>query len=318
MERREFLKRTSQAMALAVATGSAGVFFHNRSAEGYRPPVLARPEFGVADSASLPVVTEAVHEDPVAALRAALDAVGGIGRFVHSGERVTVKPNIGWDRAPEQAATTHPLLVEEVVRQCLAAGAAGVIVTDVPCNDPRRTFVRSGISQAAERAGATVVLPTPEDYIVTDLGQKFLTEWPVLKYFVETDRLINMPIVKQHSLSLCTVGMKNLYGILGGRRFQLHQRIDQSIVDLVAFARPTLTVIDATRILTRGGPQGGSLDYVEQLDTVICATDPVAGDARACELLGLSGATVGHIALGETAGLGSVDYRQAGYTKVTL
>jgi uncharacterized protein (DUF362 family) len=178
--------------------------------------------------------------------------------------------------------------------------------------------MRSGIGQAAEAAGARVLLPQDDDYLDVDLRGEMLQVWPVLKHFLDTDRLINMAITKQHSLSSCTLGMKNLYGILGGRRNQLHQDINQSIVDLAAFCRPTLTVIDATRVLTRGGPQGGSLDYVEVHDSVICATDQVAADARAAEFLGLDPDRVGHIVLAEKSGLGKIDYRAAGYREVVV
>jgi uncharacterized protein (DUF362 family) len=203
-----------------------------------------------------------------------------------------------------------------MVRLCLSAGAVQVVVADVSCNDPRRSFLRSGIREAGESAGATVRLPTEEDFAEVDLGGEVLTSWPVLKHFVETDRLINMPIVKQHSLTRCTVGMKNLYGILGGRRNRLHQEIDQSIVDLAAFVRPTLTVVDATRVLVRGGPQGGSLDDVSIENTVMCSTDQVAADSRAAEFLGLSGHQVGHIALAAASGLGSLDYQAVGYREI--
>jgi uncharacterized protein (DUF362 family) len=191
-----------------------------------------------------------------------------------------------------------------------------VIVTDVTCNDPRRCFLRSGIREAAEQAGARVLLPTEADYLTANLGGQLLTEWPVLKYFVETDRFINMPIVKQHSLTRCTIGMKNLYGIIGGRRNQLHQQIDQSIVDLASYSRPTLVVTDATRVLFRGGPTGGSLDDVAIENSVICATDQVAADSRAAEFLGLTGERVEHIVLAEQSGLGLVDYRAAGYKEI--
>lgn len=166
-----------------------------------------------------------------------------------------MKPNVGWDRTPAQGANTHPALVSEMVRLCFAAGASRVTVTDVSCNDPRRSFIRSGIKEAGEAAGARVVLPSAEDFVEVDLSGTVLTTWLVLKHFIETDRLINMPIVKQHSLTRCTVGMKNLYGILGGRRNRLHQEIDQCIVDLAAFVRPTLTVVDATRVLVRVVPR---------------------------------------------------------------
>jgi uncharacterized protein (DUF362 family) len=313
MKRREFLKKTGQAAALAAVTGGTGWLFHNRQPASKSGVLAKAASFEVPSDPALPGVTLARNEDPAAALNTALDAIGGIGRFVQTGERVTVKPNIGWDRTPAQAANTHPELVGEMVRLCLAAGAVQVTVSDITCNDPRRCFLRSGIRDAAEKAGARVILPNEDDYLEADLGGQLLTHWPVLKHFIETDRFINMPIAKHHSLSECTVGMKNLYGIIGGRRNQLHQQIDQSIVDLATFCRPTLTVVDATRVLLRGGPQGGSLDDVAVENTVICATDQVAADSRAAEFLGLTGNQVSHIVLAERAGLGLLDYRAAGY-----
>lgn len=303
-------------MALAVVTGGTGLFFHNRQTLDHVKLLSKTNDFEVPADSSFPGITLARNEDHLIAMNRALDAIGGVNRFVKPGERVTIKPNIGWDRAPQQAANTNPVLVAEMVRLCLGAGAAEVIVTDISCNDPRRCFLRSGIRQAAEEAGARVILPFDDDYVKTDLGGELLTEWPVLKYFIDTDRLINMPIVKQHSLSSCTIGMKNLYGILGGRRNQLHQQIDRSIVDLAMFCRPTLTVVDATRVLMRGGPTGGSLDDVATEDSVICSTDQVAADARGSEFLGLDPMRVSHFVLAEKQGVGLIDYRSIGYKEI--
>lgn len=316
MERREFLIRAAKATALAAVSGTVGFAFHNRESAPYRPLLARSGDFTVPGDASLPALSLAKSEDPVAALHAALDAVGGIKRFVGPNHRVTIKPNVGWDRVPEQAADTNPILVGEMVRLCLAAGAAEVTVTDISCNDPRRCFLRSGIREATETNSGRVVLPADEDFLELDMDGELLTTWPVLKYFVETDRFINMPIVKHHSLSRCTIGMKNLYGILGGSRGRLHQRIDQSIVDLASFCRPSLTVVDATRVLLRGGPTGGSLEDVAIQNTVLCATDPVAADSRAAEFLGVRGDQVGHIALADRSGLGQLDYRAAGYREI--
>jgi uncharacterized protein (DUF362 family) len=305
MKRRDFLKRTGQAVALAAVTGGTGLVFHNRETSAPGTAIASKVSFEIPPDPTLPRVTLCRNESPASALNKSLDAIGGIGRFIKPGERVTVKPNVGWDRTPAQAANTHPELVGEMVRLCLSAGAASVVVTDVTCNDPRRCFLRSGIREAAEQAGGRVILPTDEDYLTADLGGKLLTEWPVLKHFIQTDRFINMPIVKQHSLSRCTLGMK-----------QLHQQIDQSIVDLAAYCRPTLTVVDATRVMLRGGPTGGSLDDVAIENTVICATDQVAADARAAEFLDLTGDRVEHIVLAEQSGLGLLDYRAAGYQEI--
>jgi uncharacterized protein (DUF362 family) len=318
MERREFLKKSGQAFALAAISAGTGVYFHNRDIAKYEALVTKANNFEVSPDPSLPTIALARNSDHISALQSALDAVGGIRRFVKSGERVTIKPNIGWDRTPRQAADTNPILVGEMVRQCLAAGASEVIVTDIPCNDARRTFINSGIKEQAEKAGARVILPTDDDLVKTNLGGELLTVWPVLRYFINTDRFINMPITKQHSLSSCTIAMKNLYGILGGNRNRLHQEIDQSIVDLAAFVRPTLTVVDATRVLMRGGPTGGSLADVNIENSVICSTDQVAADARAAEFLGLKAENVGHIVLAEKSGLGVIDYRSAGYKEIAL
>ncbi len=316
MRRREFLGRTSKAVALAAVTAGTGVLFHNRPVYTHADIVSMESDFQVEASGDWPKVVLAKNEDPVAALRASLDGIGGIGRFVKEGERVTIKPNVGWDRTPEQAANTNPILVGEIARLCLAAGASKVIVTDVTCNEARRCFARSGIREAAERAGAEVILPTEDDFVSVDIGGEVLTEWPTLRSIVECDRLINIPIVKQHSLSGCTIGMKNLYGIIGGRRHRLHQQIDQSIVDLARFSKPTLVVIDATRVLLRNGPTGGSLDDVAAPNSVICATDQVAADARGVEFLGMPVGRIGHIKLAEKSGLGTMDYRAAGYKEL--
>ena len=316
MKRREFIVKTTKAAALAAITGGTGLFFHNRESSAFTPLSTREAGFDVAADSALPKLVLAKNEDHIAALRKSLDAIGGIKRFIKPGERVTIKPNVGWDRVPEQAADTNPILVGEMVRLCLEAGAKEVIVTDVTCNHAPRCFIRSGIREAVEKNGGKVILPADEDFVQVNLGGKLLTTWPVLKYFVDTDRFINMPIVKQHSLSTCTIGMKNLYGILGGRRNQLHQQIDQSIVDLTAYCKPTLTVVDATRVLLRGGPTGGSLDDVSIQNTVLCATDSVAADARGTEFLGNSPAQIGHIVLAHKSGLGEIDYRAAGYKEI--
>ena len=316
MKRRDFIKKTGQAAALAAVTGGTGLLFHNRQVDATEKLVSKSANFEIAADKNFPKIVLAKNKDHAAALNAALDGIGGIKRFVGKGNRVTIKPNIGWDRTPEQAANTNPVLVGEMVRLCLAAGAAEVIVTDIPCNEARRTFLRSGIREAVEKAGGTIILPDEKDYLRMDVKGKFVGERWVLKHFIDTDRLINMPIVKHHGMSLCTIGMKNFYGLLGDNRGQMHQQIDQSIVDLASFCRPTLVVVDATRVLLRNGPTGGSLNDVAIHDSVICATDQVAADSRGCEFLGLTADRVGFIPLAEKTGLGLADYRGAGYKEI--
>lgn len=250
------------------------------------------------------------NDTPANLVEKAVLALGGIEQFVSKGDRVVVKPNVGWDRVPEQAANTNPEAVAQMVRMCLAAGAREVIVTDVTCNDQRRTFLRSGIQDAAEKAGAKMKLSTDNDFTEVDLGGEVLHVWPVLRHMIEADKFINMPIAKHHTLTGATLGMKNLYGIIGGRRNQLHQKIDQSIVDLAAFLKPTLIVADCYRVLMRNGPVGGNLDDVKECRAVVAGIDQVAVDAYMTRYVDKTPEDVRHIALAQRSGIGSMNLDQ--------
>jgi uncharacterized protein (DUF362 family) len=214
---------------------------------------------------------------------------------------------VGWDRTPLQAANTNPVVVATLVSLCVGAGAASVIVTDNPCNEAGRCFTRSGIWKAAEGAGAVVVLPAPQRFRTYELGGVALGRMPVLAAAVEADRFINVPIAKHHGFAGFTGAMKNLYGVLGGRRDRLHQRIDDSIADLADFVRPTLTVMDATRVLVRNGPQGGDIGDTEAVGRIIASVDQVAVDAHACGFVGLAPADLPYLALAAARGLGAAD-----------
>lgn len=316
MKRREFLKKTGQAAALAAMAGDVVLISGGCQSGGFRKARVAKPDFEIPADPLIPEISLARNEDHARALGAALDAVGGIGRFVKKGEKVLLKPNAAWDRIPEQGVNTNPVLIGETVRQCKAAGASEVLVTDYGSRNPLRVFTRSGIKDAVERNGGTLIFTGDNDFLRDDLNGRFIGSWPVLKYIFEVDRLINMPIAKHHGLVYGTASMKNFFGAIGGVRDGLHDQIDQAIVDLAGYFKPTLTIVDATRVLTRSGPQGGSFDDVAKFDSVICSTDQVAADSRACEFLGLSGDEIKHIVLAAELGLGRIDYRKAGYKEI--
>ena len=252
-----------------------------------------------------------IGDDPAQLTRQAVEELGGIRRFIARGDVVLVKPNIGWDRTPEQAANTNPDVVAEVVRQCSNAGAKRIIVTDVSCNDPRRCFQRSGIAEAARNGGAEVVLPDPAMFKDVDLQGEILRAWPVLDLFLNVDKVINIPIAKHHSLTGTTLGMKNWYGMLGGPRHQLHQKIHESLVDLADFVRPTLTIIDCYRILARNGPTGGNLQDVILKKTVVAGTDPVALDAYVAKAYwNLEVSSLPYLKMAANRGLGTYEFEK--------
>jgi uncharacterized protein (DUF362 family) len=311
-DRREFMLRVLRLGGLSAATLGAGAWLHGRSGRPAESAVVAsNRRAAVPSDPSLPemVVVQGGEPDPM--VRRAVAELGGIRRFIARGDVVVVKPNIGWDRGPEQAANTNPALVASVVQLCLEAEAGRVVVTDMSCNDPRLCFERSGIAAAARAAGADVILPDERQFKQANLGGEVLTTWPVLEPFLTADKIVNLPIAKHHSLTGCTLGMKNFYGIIGGQRSRLHQRIHESLVDLLAFARPTLTILDAYRVLVRGGPTGGSLADVEMKKTLVAGTDPVALDAYAAKAWwDLDARRLPFLRLAQARGLGKMDFEQ--------
>jgi uncharacterized protein (DUF362 family) len=247
--------------------------------------------------------------EPRALVQRALEELGGMRRFVSRQDVVVIKPNIAWDRTPEQAANTNPELVAEVVRQCWQAGAKRVIVTDVSCNEPRRCFQRSGILAAAGREGAEVILPDSDHFREVDMGGVVLKNWPVLRPFLEADKVINLPIAKHHNLVGATLGMKNWYGILGGQRNRLHQQIHQSLADLASFMLPTLTLMDCYRVLIRNGPTGGNPEDVLLKKTLVAGTDPVAIDAYVAKAYwNLEPEQLPYLEMAAARGLGTVEF----------
>jgi uncharacterized protein (DUF362 family) len=309
--RREVLRQWLPPVVAGTALAGLGVGFSNRPGRHQPPSVesLARPRDWRIDPDAPGALAAACGGGPTANLRHGLAALGGIGAFVKPGERVAIKPNCAWDRTPEQAANTDPDLIGELVRQCLSAGASSVTVLDNSCHDPGRAFTRSGIEAAARDAGGSVAHQRNASTVRLDLGGTVLGPWDVLKPIAEADRVINVPVVKHHSLSRATLGMKNWFGAVVGRRSNLHQRIVQVCAELGAAFRPTLTVIDATRILTGGGPTGGSLALVNPADCIAVATDPVAADAWGASLLDLGPEKLPHIAIAARLGLGTADWK---------
>ncbi len=309
--RRELLGVFGPAALAMAGLGGVGTLLHGRAGR-HRPPSsdVAPPprdwRVGIDQPGRLAV---AGASGPRVNVRRAVAALGGMGAFVRAGERVLIKPNCAWDRTPEQAANTDPEVVAELVRLCLEAGAASVVVADNTCHDPDRTFARSGIAAAARAAGAGVAHQRTAGTVRLALGGTRLGPWQVLRPVAEADRVINVPVVKQHSLTRATLGMKNWFGVVVGNRSSLHQRAHQVCAELGAAFRPTLTVVDATRILARGGPTGGSLDLVSSPDLVAVATDPVAADAWGGSLLDLDRHQLQHLAIAERLGLGTADWR---------
>ena len=165
-----------------------------------------------ASIGSLPALAAVEGESPAAITREAIAVLGGMGKFVGKGDKVVIKPNIGWDRTPEMAACTNPEVVKTLVELVLDAGAKKVIVIDNTTNQAKRCYVRSGIQEAVKQAGGDMLFV--DDYRVKKMALKgeWLKEWEILLDVVEADKIINVPIAKHHSLCRLTLGAKNWLG----------------------------------------------------------------------------------------------------------
>jgi len=296
MKRRAFIKS-------AIATGTVLPFM----------PVLANV------NSQSPQAIWIENGEPEQLLSAALKEMGGIGEFVKSGDVVVIKPNMGWDRAPEYAANTNPQLIRALVKECYNAGAKTVKVFDRTCNNPRRCYQNSQIEKFASEADAEVDQIRQNRFEKIDLKEGVLLKnWEIYRDFLEADKVINVPIAKHHSLSHVTLGMKNLMGVMGGNRGSIHSDFDTKIVDITSAIFPQLTIIDGYRVLTKNGPVGGNLADVSLKKTLIMSPCMITADFLALELFGHSLEQVGHLKEAVRRGLNKYDLNNLNFKKISL
>jgi uncharacterized protein (DUF362 family) len=278
------------------------------------PPVVSLPPRvppSITTPPQQPYMAVARGPNPEKITRAAIDAIGGMRRFVKPGNDVIVKPNICVAyRTPEYASTTNPEVVGAVVTMALKAGAKRVRVMDFGWGGTmEEAYKKSGIRDAVEKAGGEMEIMAQMKYVKVDIPKgRDLTRCTVYRDVMETDVLINVATPKEHGISKLTIGMKNLMGVVQGRN-AFHSNIHQRVADLTSLVYPTLTILDAVRI-QRNGPDSGSLSDVTRLDTVIATHDIVAADAYGATLFGKKGEDIGFIKAGYDMGLGEMDLKK--------
>jgi len=312
MSRRGFLVGTA-----VVAGGAFGLGLWRRHRRTHRSFKELKPhKLALARGE----VVVARGDDPGQNVRNALKAAGGIEKLVSPGDTVVVKPNMAWDLPPETGANANPGTVAAVVRLCReAAGPGGrVIVFDrTMSRDPSGPYRTSGIAEAARQAGGVVHYVDETRFHNVPIPDAFTLEsWPFYDLVLFADRvdvLINVPATKTHSTSGLTLGMKNVFGMVGGERGELHQQIHRKIPDLNRVVKVDLTVLDATRVMFRNGPNSPRKSDVDDSPgyarRIVIGTDPVAVDAYAATLFGKEPAEVGFVRYGAEAGLGEMKFQ---------
>lgn len=263
--------------------------------------------------------------EPDVMFNAAIAQMGGMKRFVKPGMKVTVKPNIGWDKTPELSANTNPILVSAIIKACWDAGAKEITIFDHTCDQWRNCYQSSGIEEAAKKLGANVV-PGNDDKYYREIQlprAKSMKTAMVHQAILDCDAWINCPVMKNHSGARMTLCMKNHMGIVLDRRYMHTHDLQQCIADICTLKpAAVLNIVDAYRAMLTNGPRGRSEADVVNPKALIMGTDIVAVDTLATKFFGqfinMPLNEVGHLAHGEELGLGTMNPPKDAIKRINL
>ena len=301
MDRRKFLR------AIAV-TGAAATIKATTGGMDVLAETFDTTQAGKVDMVAV------MGGEPDLMFRKAIAEIGGMGKYIKKGAKVVVKPNIGWDKAPELAGNTNPKLVAEIIRQCFSAGASEVTVFDHTCDDWLKCYKSSGIEAAAKAAGAKVLPAHEESYYrsVSLPNGVTLKSTKIHQAIIDCDAWINVPVLKHHGGANLTISMKNYMGIVWDRRIFHSSGLQQCIADICTYSKkPVLNVVDAYRIVKTNGPQGRTASDVVTTKGLFISQDIVAVDTAATRFFSqvreMPLDHVGHLANGQKLKLGTMD-----------
>jgi uncharacterized protein (DUF362 family) len=314
MNRKEFLQTLGVAGAAAVVSGlgTVDVFAQTASKDGKPDLIVVR------------------NGEPDVMFQKAIEKLGGIGKFVKKGQKVVIKPNIGWDKPPEIPANTNPILVGEIVKQALAAGAKEVVVFDTSCDNPKNCSKNSGIEDAVVKAGGRVIVANKRDsshrryYREVKLPQgKVLKSAEIHEEILDCDVWLNVPVLKVHGGAKFTCAMKNLMGIVWSPGTFHGSGLQQCIADICTLPKkPALNIIDGYRIMKSNGPQGRTVADGVLTKLQILSTDMIAADTYALEIskaqTKLTLQAVSHISAGEELKLGTTNLEKVNIERITI
>lgn len=288
--------------------------FLKTSAAGMALGLVSMPSFSLGkEEVDLAVVSG----EPVAATKRALEAIGGISRFVKKGQQVVLKPNMSFARTPDFSATTHPLVVATVAQACMEAGAQQVLVIDHTLHRAELCLERTGIPEACKNIPGVHVLALQDRKFYREIKiphGKVLERVEVIKDVLDSPVWINIPVAKSHSATGVSMGMKGLMGLIWDREsFHSKFNINHAIADLGTVIKPHLTILDATRALTSGGPGGPG--EVKKPNLIIAGVDPIAVDSYGVSVVpwygqNFKGRQVEHLLISHQRGLGKIDIDQ--------
>lgn len=307
MKRRDFLKNSTFALLTAGASATYGKLLK------YQNSNLEKETSGY----DLVVVKGG---EPDILFDKAIETLGGINKYIKKGQRVVIKPNICWDAPPERAANTNPKLIGRIVEHCFKAGAKEVLVFDHTGDDWEDTYKNSGIEKAAVAAGAKMLPGNDEDFyreVSIEKGKRLLKA-KVHECILNSDTLINVPVLKHHGGMQVSIAMKNLMGVVWDRAYWHKNDLHQCIVDFASFCKPVLNIVDAYNVMTKNGPRGVSVKDVVNMKSLIVSSDIVAADAIAAKLFGVDPEKLNYLKIAYETGLGEMNTDKLSIKNIVL
>jgi uncharacterized protein (DUF362 family) len=305
MDRRTFLKLQLGGLACLAA--------HQLLGPAAKALAASAPDVAVAKGA------------PGPAARSAVGLLGGMGRFVKPGQKVVIKPNMSFAQGVDSGTTTHPEVVREVLIMCKEAGASRVRVLDHSLQNAENSLKNSGILEACNSVEEGICHHLMDASFYQEVTLPAAVEMQTnafMRDVLEADVLIAVPVAKSHGSAGVSLSLKGQMGLILSRHI-MHSRysLDGSIADLNTFIKPHLAVIDATHVLTSGGPGGPGL--VIKPGEVIASADPVAADATAVASYEWYGrkfapSQVKHIQQAHERGLGRLDIDNLIIQRITV
>jgi len=310
MDRRDFIKKSIQAGIIVGSASTLGKYsslFASTTSNPFHP----------SNNYDLVAIKGG---EPDVMFDKAIESLGGMKSFIKKGQKVVVKPNIGWDVIPERAGNTNPALVKRIVQHCYEAGAKEVYVFDNTCDDWKRCYSNSGIEKAVKDAGGKVVSGDSERYyqeVEVKQGKK-LKDAKVHELILDSDVFINVPILKHHSSAELTIAMKNLMGNVWDRGYWHRNDLHQCIADFTSYRKPDLNIVDAYYVMKRNGPRGVSKGDVVLMKSQIISTDIVAADAASAKLFGKEPEEISYIKLAAEMNIGTMDLSKLNINRIIL
>lgn len=269
---------------------------------------------------SIPDLVAVKGGEPALMFDKGIEAMGGMKKFVKKGQKVVVKPNIGWDVDPERAGNTNPQLVKRIIEHCYNAGAKEVMVFDNPCDNMQKCYSRSGIEKAVNDAGGKMVSGKTEDYYkpIKINGTKKIKSAKVHELILNSDVFINVPILKHHGSAKLTIALKNLMGIVWDRGYWHRTDLHQCIAEFATWKKPHLNIVDAYRVMKKNGPRGVSNDDVVLSKSLLISTDMVTIDAAAAKIFGHEPEEIPYIKMASDLKVGRMDLANLNIKKISL